>query len=94
MSTWLEINKLDVKGLIQRALYWQWKHSGALADGYSIIMPTPEDMPFLSRLTLEGLKYINTDNCGQFLIVGDGHSVDGGKLLAETVAQLHDSRIV
>ena len=93
MSTWLEINKLDVKGLIQRALYWQWKHSGALADGYSIIMPTPEDMPFLSRLTLEGLKYINTDNCGQFLIVGDGHSVDGGKLLAETVAQLHDSRI-
>lgn len=56
-------------------------------------MPIPEDMPFLAKLALEGLQHIDTDHCGQIVIVGDGHSNDRGKCLAETVSTFHDSRI-
>ncbi len=40
-------------------------------------MPMPEDMPFLMRLAIEGLKCIDTSNCQQFIVVGDGYGNDG-----------------
>ena len=36
----------------------------------------PEDMPFLVRLAIEGLRCIDTSNCKQFIVVGDGYGND------------------
>ena len=84
---------MDLKGLLQRVLYSKWVPQRDIADGYSIIIPIPEDMPFLALLAMEGLRSINTEHCGQIIIVGDGHGTDNGKVLRETVSQFNDPRI-
>jgi hypothetical protein len=84
---------MDIKGLMQRALFHKWKRPSRVEEGFCIIIPIPEDMPFLARLALEGLKGIETEHCGQILVVGDGKSEDMGSLLAKSVSQFHDSRI-
>lgn len=67
---------MDWKGFVFRRLYSHWKPVTSTKAGYSIIMPMPEDMPFLMRLAIEGLKCIDTSNCKQFIVVGDGYSND------------------
>ena len=56
-------------------------------------MPMPEDMPFLLRLSLEGIKHTNTDKCGQILIVGDGFGHDRGTALKNVAEEFSDPRI-
>jgi hypothetical protein len=70
---------MDWKGFLFRRLYADWKPGKrkSASAGYCIIMPMPEDMPFLMRLAIEGLKCIDTSNCQQFIVVGDGYGNDG-----------------
>lgn len=84
---------MDWKGLVQRTLYSRWKPAGLPSDGYSIIMPMPEDMPFLLRLALEGLRHVGTDHCGQVIVVGDGWGSDRGEALRKVAGEFSDSRI-
>jgi hypothetical protein len=71
----------------------RWPRSRALEEGYAILLPTPMDMPFLSRFALEGLRHINTENCKQILIVPDAWGTDGGEALRRVAAQFDDPRI-
>ena len=64
--------KIDVKGLIQKALYGRWRGSPPTVDGYAIIWAFPLDMPFLLQYALEGLKYLDLTHCRQVVVVGDG----------------------
>ncbi len=59
----------------------------------AILLPTPEDMPFLLRFALEGLRHIDTENCRQILVVPDGWRTDGGAAVRRVIAQFDDPRI-
>ena len=71
----------------------RWPRSRPLEEGYAILLPSPEDMPFLLRFALEALRHLDTENCKQIIIVPDAHGADGGKALRRVAAQFDDSRI-
>ena len=58
-------------------LFSRWWRRCAFEDGYTIVLPSPMDMPFLLRYALEGLAHLNTENCRQILVVPDGCVDDG-----------------
>jgi hypothetical protein len=70
-----------------------WTDVDVLEDGYTIILPTPMDLPFMLRLGLEGLRCINTDDCRQILIVPDGWGDDCGAGLRQVADEFDDPRI-
>lgn len=88
-----EVVEMDWKGFVQRSLYGRWKPSLSLADGYCVLMPMPMDMPFLLRLALEGMKTVDTTNCRQIVVIGDGWADDGGAALREVVSESTDKRV-
>jgi len=63
---------IDFKGLVLKGLYGRWRGAAPTEAGYSILLPFPEDMPFLLQYALEGLKHLDLANCRQILVVGDG----------------------
>ncbi len=85
--------RIDWKGLGLGALFGRWGRGCDFEPGYSILLPSPMDMPFLLRYALEGLLRIDTTNCKQILIVPDGHGRDGGRALREVAASFTDPRI-
>ena len=82
-----------IKELLISSQLPDWRNVGSLDDGYTIILPSPMDMPFLLRLGLEGLRNIATDNCRQILIVPDGWGDDGGAALKAVANEFDDARI-
>ena len=77
-------------------MYSWWPRSDRPAsDGLTVIIPAPEDLPFLLRLQLENFACIDTTVCHQILVVGDGCGSDGGAAIRRLVQQesLHDRRL-
>jgi hypothetical protein len=73
-------------------LFARWRRPCPYEDGYTILLPSPVDMPFLLRYALEGLGRVNTENCRQILVVPDGWG-DGENSLGRVVAMFDDPRI-
>jgi hypothetical protein len=71
----------------------RWPRSRALEEGYAIVLPTPEDMPFLARFALEGLRHIDSENCKQILVVPDAWGTDDGAGMRRVIAQFDDPRL-
>jgi hypothetical protein len=71
----------------------RWWRRCAFADGYTIVLPSPMDMPFLLRYALEGLAHLNTENCRQILVVPDGFVGDRGDALERVIETFNDPRV-
>ena len=84
---------LDLKGIVLKTLFGRWRHPCGFEEGYTILLPSPMDMPFLLRYSLEGLRRIDTSHCRQILVVPDGWGDDGGKALREVVDACDDPRV-
>jgi hypothetical protein len=82
-----------MKGLVLRALFGRWPRPRPLEDGYTILLPSPMDMPFLLRYALEGLVGMDTGHCRQILVVPDGWGDDGGEALRRVIREFDDPRI-
>ena len=84
--------RINPKHLILRVLYnRRWPPSRPLEDGYTILLPSPMDMPFMLRFALEGLRHIDTQNCKQILVVPDAWGTDGGRVLQQVVQRVRRS---
>jgi hypothetical protein len=84
---------VDMKGLVLRAIFSRWPHPRLLEDGYTILLPSPMDMPFLLRYALEGLAGVDTSHCRQILVVPDGWGDDRGEALRQVIRAFDDPRI-
>jgi hypothetical protein len=84
---------LDPKGIVLRALFSRWRRPCPYEGGYTILLPSPMDMPFLLRFSLEGLRRVDTCNCRQILVIPDGWGDDGGKALRDVVDGWDDPRV-
>lgn len=82
----------DRKTVLLNALYGRWGRCPATAEGYTILLPYPADMPFLLRFALEGLRHLDLTHCRQILVVGDGMGGDAAEVAA-LVAAADDPRI-
>jgi hypothetical protein len=83
----------DAKGLLLRLLFGRWRRRSRFEDGYTILLPSPMDMPFLLRYALEGLLRMDTTHCRQILIVPDGWGDDRARALREVADSFDDPRI-
>ncbi len=81
------------KDLILEFLFGHWRPAGTLADGYSIVLPMPMDMPFLLWFALEALRGMDTTRCNQMVVVPDGWGSDGGQAMERVVKSFDDPRI-
>jgi hypothetical protein len=77
--------RFDPKGLLLRLLFGRWRRRSAFEEGYTILLPSPMDMPFLLRYALEGLRRMDTTHCKQILVVPDGLGDDRGEALRKVV---------
>jgi hypothetical protein len=84
---------LDLKGLILRLLFGGWRRRGRLEEGYSILLPTPMDMPFLLQYALDSLRHLDTSHCKQIVVIADGWGNDEGRGLRRVVTAAEDPRI-
>jgi hypothetical protein len=71
----------------------RWRRPCPFEEGYTIFLPSPMDMPFLLRYSLEGLAKIDTSRCKQILVIPDGWGNDGGRALREVVDASDDPRV-
>jgi hypothetical protein len=64
-----------------------------LEDGYTILLPSPTDMPFLLRFALEGMRELDTHHCDQVVVIADGLGEGGGEGLRTVIADFADRRV-
>jgi hypothetical protein len=81
------------KQLALALLFSRWGRRCAFEDGYTIVLPSPMDMPFLLRYALEGLAHLNLENCRQILVVPDGCVDDRGDALERVIDAFNDPRV-
>ena len=81
------------KWLVLAPFFGRWRSVGPAMDGYTILLPSPMDMPFLLRFALEGLRHLNTNHCRQIIVIPDGCGGDRGAALRQVVDACGDSRI-
>ncbi|CAN5904458.1 hypothetical protein BH23PLA1_BH23PLA1_00110 [soil metagenome] len=81
------------KQLALRALFGRWRRPCPFVEGYTVLLPSPMDMPFLLRYALEGLARIDTTHCKQILVVPDGWGDDRGAALRQVVRESDDPRV-
>jgi hypothetical protein len=84
---------LHPKRLALALLFSRWGRRCAFEDGYTLVLPSPMDMPFLLRYALEGLAHLNTENCRQILVVPDGFAADRGDALDRVIREFDDPRV-
>ena len=78
---------------ILKTLFGRWRRGCPFEDGYTILLPSPMDMPFLLRFALEGLLRMDTSNCKQILVVPDGWGDDKGRALRDVIESFSDPRL-
>lgn len=61
-----------------------------LEPGYTILLPSPMDMPFLLRFAMEGLRSLDLTHCREIIVVPDAWGTDGGRALMEVADQFSD----
>ena len=71
----------------------RWPQLRSLEEGYAILLPVPGEMPFLARFALEGLRYIDTANCKQILVIPDAWGTVGEAGYRRVISQFDDPRI-
>ena len=81
------------KDLVLDLLFSRWRRPRGSGPGYTILLPSPADMPFLLRYSLEGLARIDTAHCPRIVVVPDGCGVDGGEALRRVAAEAGDPRV-
>jgi hypothetical protein len=86
--------KISPKDLVLELLFGRWRPARTLADGYSILLPMPMDMPFLLWFALEALRDMDTTHCNQFVVVPDGWGSDDGMAMERVVRSFDDPRIL
>jgi hypothetical protein len=64
-------------------LFRKWRSTAQLRNGYSVVLISPMDMPFLLRFALEGLARMDLEGCREVIVVPDGWGDDGGAALRE-----------
>jgi hypothetical protein len=84
---------INPKHLLVSLLFSRWSRPCKYEDGYTIVLPSPMDMPFLLRYGLEGLGRVNTEGCRQILVVPDGCVHDRGDALQEVIDAFDDPRV-
>jgi hypothetical protein len=84
---------IDKKALVQKLLFGRWRRPCPFEEGYTILLPSPMDMPFLLRFALEGLVRMDTTHCRQVLVVPDGWGDDRGAALRGVVEEFADPRV-
>ena len=67
---------IDAKGLVLNTLFGHWGKLAPIGDGYTIVVPSPADMPFLLQFALEGLENLDLEGCVQVIVIGDGSADD------------------
>ena len=82
-----------IKSVPLQLLFGRWRQACPFEDGYTAVLPSPMDMPFMLRLGLEGLRRIDTTNCRQILVVPDGWGNDDAAGLKQIIAEFDDPRI-
>jgi hypothetical protein len=87
------VRGINPKQLAVAMFFSQWWRQCAFEDGYTIVLPSPMDMPFLLRYALEGLAHLNTENCRQILVVPDGCVDDRGDALQRVIDAFDDPRV-
>jgi len=85
--------KLSPKALVLGTLFGRWRRAPRPVGGYTVLIPTPSDMPFLLRFALEGLSGLDTRECRQILVIPDGSGSDGGAALRGVVRSCGDPRV-
>lgn len=83
----------SLKQLALQSLFARWRRPCPFEEGYTILLPSPMDMPFLLKYALEGLRGLDTTHCRQVLVVPDGWGYDRGAALARVVEACGDPRI-
>lgn len=77
--------KSYIKRALLSAFYPAWRSTKRNFDGYSIVVPAPMDMPFLTYWSLRGLNQMDLSNCHEILVVPDGCGKDEGRSLMEAI---------
>ena len=76
---------IDWKWWVLALFFGRWRRPGPTLEGYTILLPSPTDMPFLLRFTLEGLRHLDTSDCRQIIVIPDGYGADRGAALQQVV---------
>jgi hypothetical protein len=82
-----------LKTALLAAAFGRWGAAPRLESGYTIVLPSPMDMPFLLRFALEGIHRLDTRNCRQILVVPDGWGDDDGASLRAVMKEYKDPRL-
>ena len=82
-----------LKWRVLAAFFGRWRHPRPSVDGYTILLPSPMDMPFLLRFALEGLRRQDTSHCRQIIVIPDGYGADGSIALQQVVDSCGDPRV-
>jgi ABC transporter substrate binding protein len=82
-----------LKRLVLAAFFGRWRSPRQSVDGYTILLPSPTDMPFLLRFALEALQHLNTSHCRQIIVIPDGYGTDQATALQQVVDCCGDSRV-
>jgi hypothetical protein len=93
MSSMKRRKGVDLKRVILRLLFGGWRRHERVEEGYSILVPTPMDMPFLLQYALDSLRHLDTCNCKQIIVIPDGWGSDEGRGVRRVVAAAEDPRI-
>lgn len=72
-----------VRKFLLPILFRKWRTTQQLNDGYSVVLISPMDMPFLLRFALEGLARMDLKGCREVIVVPDGWGDDGGLALRQ-----------
>src|SRR5438270_11560326 len=83
----------DWKWLVLSLFFGRWRRSCSSVDGYTILLPSPMDMPFLLRFALEGLRHQDTSHCHQIIVIPDGYGAGGATALQQVVDSCGDPRV-
>jgi len=81
----------DKKALLLKACFGRWGRLATITQGYTVLLPSPADMPFLLRYALEGLKQLDLTHCSQIIVLGDGRVDDSA--LRKVVEATNDPRV-
>ncbi len=79
------ITKSSIKRALISIFYFGWKINNPKVQGYTVILPAPMDMPFLTYYALKGLSGVDLSNCHEILVVPDGCGNDGSRGLADAI---------
>jgi hypothetical protein len=78
--------RAELKRLVLGLAYPRWRRVAQAAEGYTVIVPAPMDMPFLCYLALAGLRELDLRHCHEILVVPDGVGAPDTSALAQAIA--------